>query len=94
MTSRQLSELVRLIVEKKVREAQLSGGRITEWGSDDHIEDLQARWYDMCSWRDKYPKGSEQRANYARLANRLKTELKSAERHKAKKKILEEMDED
>lgn len=89
-----LVEFIQLIFERKVREAQLSGGRSAIWGSDEHISDLENRWMDMCSWRDKYPKGSESRANYARIAHRLKTELKSAKKHAEKSRLQEKSQEE
>jgi hypothetical protein len=84
-----LAEFINLFFERKVREAQLSGGRTTEWGSDEHISDLENRWHEMCSWRDWQPKGSETRANYARVAHKLKSEMKSAKKHAERKKLQE-----
>jgi len=84
-----LVEFIQLFFERKVREAHLTGGKTAEWGSDEHITDLEGRWMDMCSWRDRHAKGSEARANYSRLANRLKTELKSAKKHAEKKRLQE-----
>ena len=84
-----LVEFVQLFCERKVREAQLSGDRNAEWGSDEHISDLESRWHDMCSWRDRQPKGSEARANYARIAHKLKSEMKSAKKHAERKKLQE-----
>jgi hypothetical protein len=84
-----LTEFIETLFERRVREAQLSGGRSAEWGSDEHLTDLESRWYDMCSWRDRQPKGSEARANYARLAHKLKSEMKSARKHAERKKLQE-----
>lgn len=84
-----LVEYIQLIVEKKMKEAHLSGGKVADWGSDEHISDLESRWYDMCTWRDKYPRGSESRANYSRLASKLKSELKSAKKHAERQKLQE-----
>lgn len=91
MENQLIETFVRLLVEKKMREAQLSGGRTSAWGSEEHITDLESRWYDMCSWRDRQPKGSEARANYSRIANRLKRELASAKKT-AQQKTLQEKD--
>ena len=91
LTEETLVEYVKLVVEKKMREAQLSGGRTGEWGSEEHITDLESRWYDMCSWRDRQPRGSESRANYSRLANRLKRELASAKKT-SQQRTLQEKD--
>ena len=35
-----LVEYIKLIVESRVREAHLTGGRISKWGSSEHIADL------------------------------------------------------
>lgn len=64
-----------------MREAQLSGNKVSPWGSEEHISDLEARIADMTSWRDRQRKGSEARANYARIVQRLKSELRSAQRN-------------
>lgn len=64
-----------------MREAQLSGNKVSPWGSPEHIADLEARIADMTSWRDRQRKGSETRANYARIVQRLKSELRSAQRN-------------
>jgi len=84
-----LVEYFQLLVEKKMKEAHLSGGKTADWGSDEHVSDLESRWYDICTWRDKYPRGSEARANYSRLANRLKTELNSAKKAAEKRRLNE-----
>lgn len=89
MDNKILIEYVQLLLEKKIKEAQLSGGRTALWGSEEHIADLENRWREMCSWRDKYPKGTENRANYSRLANRLKAEMKSAKKYHEKSKLVE-----
>ena len=79
---RLLKEFVRnFLVEKKIREAQLSGDRVTTWGSTEHVSDLQSRIAELSAWRDRQPKGSEARANYARIVQRLKGELRSALRN-------------
>lgn len=69
-----------LLSEGRLREADISDGSRVPWGSDEHIGDLEGRISDMCSWRDRQKKGSEARANYSRIVQRLKTELKSARR--------------
>lgn len=69
-----------LLSESRLREADISDGSRVPWGSDEHIGDLEGRISDMCSWRDRQKKGSEARANYSRIVQRLKTELKSARR--------------
>ena len=77
-----LKEFIKAILnEKRMREAQLSGSRKTPWGSKEHISDLETRIADLSSWRDQQRKGSESRANYARIVQRLKAELKSAKSH-------------
>jgi len=81
-----LREFVTLVVEKKMREADVSDGSRVPHGSSKHIKDLETRIADLTRWRDKQKKGSEARANYARVINRLKGELASAKRQADKKK--------
>lgn len=81
-----LVELVSLLVEKKIREADVSDGSKVPVGSTKHIKDLEVRIADLSKWRDKSTRGSETRANYARVVARLKAELRSAKRAVEKKK--------
>jgi hypothetical protein len=75
-----LREFVELVVEKKVREADLSDGSRSKHGSRKHIRDLERRIKELMLFRDKQKRGSEARANYSRLIGRLKSELASAKR--------------
>jgi len=77
-----LKEFIRgILLERRGREAQISGGKLASWGSNEHVADLESRIADMVSWRDQQRKGSESRANYARIVQKLKAELKSAKKH-------------
>lgn len=69
---------VRLVVE--ARQAHLTGDRSADWGSQDHIDDLEGRCADAAYWRDKCPKGSERRSHYRSIYNQLKRELQSAKK--------------
>ena len=80
MSIETLTEYVGLVLEARMREADVSNGSRVPWGSQEHIEDLETRISDLTKWRDKQRKGSEARANYARTINMLKAELKSAKR--------------
>jgi hypothetical protein len=82
-----LSEYVKLIVERKMREADVSDGSKVPYASSKHIKDLESRIAGLVLWRDKQKRGTEARANYARLINRLKGDLKSARRTAEKKKL-------
>ena len=84
MKSESLLEYVRLLVEKQIRQVNLSGNRTSDWGSDDHISDLETRLIDAVYWRDKHPKGSEKRSLYRNICNSLKRELQSAKKKKQK----------
>lgn len=77
-----LKESVDELIEeaKRVREADVSDGTRVPFGSLKHVKDLQSRIADIARWRDRQPRGSEARANYARLLHRLKAELASAQR--------------
>ena len=89
-----LIEYIKLVAlhEARIREADISGDRKVAWGSDEHIQDLQARIDDLSSWRAKQRRGSESRANYSRLISRLKNELSSAMRANQKIKQTTEKD--
>lgn len=80
---------IRQVNEVKFRETQLASGKKTQWGSDAHIKELEKRITDLSLWRDRQTKGSEVRANYARLVNKLKAELKSAKRSREKRELKE-----
>lgn len=68
-----------------MREADVSDGKRVEFGSEKHISDLEKRISGLVMWRDKQRRGSEARANYARIINKLKAELASARKAAAKK---------
>lgn len=77
---RLIETYVRLVLEVQRRQANLTGDRVTDWGSEDHISDLETRCSDAAYWRDKYPKGSERRGHYRNVYNHLKRELQSAKK--------------
>ena len=86
-----LEEYVGLIVaEKRVREADVTGGGRVPHGSRKHVRDLEQRIASLEAWRDRQKRGSEARASYARLVARLKGELASARRAADRKKGLRE----
>ncbi len=92
-THKELEELVEVIdahvrdviEEKRIREVDVTDGK-TQHGSPRHIKDLKVRIADMIAWRNRQPKGTVARDNYARVVARLKAELKSAERVAARDK--------
>jgi hypothetical protein len=73
-----ITEFVRLIVEKKIREADISDGQKAKWGSRKHISDLRRRLKEAEYWRDKQKKGSEKRAHYRNVVNDIRRQLKNA----------------
>lgn len=81
-----LSAFVRCIVEAKLREVDLDDGKKSKFGSDEHIKDLETRIASLVLWRDRQKKGTEARANYARLVTRLRSELLSAKKANIKEK--------
>jgi len=93
MSKSNLKEYIELVLESRIREADVTDGK-AEWGSDKHVTDLQYRIEDLIKWRDRQRKGTETRANYARLITRLRAELKSAMRQAAKNKPPVTEDED
>lgn len=80
MTHDLLTEYLGLVIERMTREADVSDGSRVPHGSMKHVKDLEGRINNLMMWRDKQKKGSEARANYARLIGRLKAELVSARR--------------
>lgn len=88
----ELKEYIHLVLEARLREVDVTDGK-AEWGSDKHVVDLQNRIEDLTKWRDRQRRGTEARANYARLITRLRAELKSAMRQASKNKPpMEESD--
>lgn len=91
--SSDLKEYINLVLESRLREADVTDGK-AEWGSDKHVTDLQNRIEDLTKWRDRQRRGTEARANYARLIVRLRAELKSAMRQASKNKPVTEDDDE
>lgn len=81
-----LSEYIKLILEKKIREVDLSDDRRSFWGSDEHITDLETRLKSAIYWRDKQRKGSEKRSYYRGVVNDIKSQLASAKNQTKKDK--------
>ena len=81
-----LSEYARLLVEARIREVEVSDGSKVKHGSSKHIRDLRVRIADLSRWKNQQKKGSDARANYSRVIQRLKGELRSAERAAQKDK--------
>jgi len=73
-----LVEYVQLLVEKRIREADISDGQKAKWGSRKHISDLKRRLKEAEYWRDKQKKGSEKRAHYRNVVNDIRQQLKKA----------------
>lgn len=63
----------------------MSDGSRVPHGSSKHVKDLEVRIKSLLMWRDRQKRGSEARANYSRLIQRLKGELASAKRASVKK---------
>jgi hypothetical protein len=76
--SKDLRGIVRALIEARIRETDITDGRRVQFGSTDHVSDLENRISDLERWRDRQRRGSEARANYARLISQLKRELRSA----------------
>lgn len=81
----QTTEALVRIIERKMREADVSDGSRVPWGDDRHVKDLESRLSTAVWGRDKQKRGSEARALYARLIQRLKSELASAKKSAEKR---------
>jgi hypothetical protein len=92
MTKSLLHDYVHLLIEQmKMKEADVTDGSTVPWGSPEHIIDLEGRIESLNLWRNKQPRGSAARANYARLIDQLRSELRSAIRFSQKSSLNEEM---
>lgn len=80
-----IKSYVDLILERRMREADVSDGGKVPFGSSKHIRDLKKRIKELEAWRVRQKRGSEARANYSRLISKLKGELVSAKRALQKK---------
>src|SRR5690242_10261316 len=85
-----LTTYISLVIEARMREVDVSDGSRVPHGSTKHIKDLEVRIADLIRWRDKQKRGSESRANYARLITRLRGELSSARRAASKGRPIKE----
>lgn len=82
---KKLREFVELVLESRPRgDVQVSNGQVVPFGSLAHVKDLEERIEKLLMWRNMAPRGSEKRANYARLVNQLRNELRSAQRYAEK----------
>ena len=86
-----LVEYIKLVVESRVREAHLTGDRVSEWGAPDHVADLEEQIAEIQKRKSRHGRGSAARAEWAKVEARLRAELKSAYRH-ASQKMLSEKD--
>ena len=68
------------MVESKFRQAYLSGGRIAEFASEDHIKDLEEQIEEISRRKKREKIGSARRAEWAKVESRLRAELKAAKR--------------
>jgi len=75
-----LRGVIKEMVEARMRETDITDGSRVAFGSPEHVTDLEMRIADLERWRDRQRRGSEARANYARLIGRLRAELRSANR--------------
>jgi hypothetical protein len=78
MAHESLKKLVRLVVESRLREVDLLDGSVSPFGSDEHIEELNAMITKFENKKKNYNRGSVSRSDYSKLIARLRTELKSA----------------
>lgn len=90
---KELLEYISLFVETRLRETQLADGTTVEWGSKQHLDELQRQITDIRHRRQKAPRGSAARADYKRAEGRLQAELKSAQRH-AERRLQEKQQEE
>lgn len=77
-----LRDFVRLVLEGRGSGfVRISSGEDVPFGSSAHVNDLEGRILSLTVWRDASSRGSEKRANYARLIGQLRNELRAARRY-------------
>lgn len=86
-----LRQYIRTLLERKIREVELSDGGTVKHGSKKHVKDLERRIGELKRWRDKERKASDARANYSRVIARLTQQLNAAKRSGLKEGVLSEM---
>jgi hypothetical protein len=82
-----IKKYIRALVESNIRETDIADGSRVAFGSKKHVDDLLTRINDLERWRDRQRRGSDARANYARLISQLRKELRSATNYSEKKAI-------
>lgn len=87
-----LTEYIKLMVEVKVREAHLTGGRVATWGAPEHVADLEEQIVEIQKRKSRHARGSAIRVEWAKVEARLRAELKSANHHASQEIILSEKD--
>jgi hypothetical protein len=81
MVMEDLRKFVKLVLEGHSRgDVQVTNGETVPFGSLAHVKDLEGRIAQLLVWRNASTRGSEKRANYARLISQLRNELRSARR--------------
>lgn len=76
-----LRKFVGLVLEARTRgDVRVSNSQVVPFGSLAHVKDLESRIDQLVLWRNASTRGSEKRANYARLISQLRNELRSARR--------------
>lgn len=80
MAGNLIKEYVKLVVERRIREADISDGSRVQWGSESHILDLERRLADAIYWRDKQKRSSEKRSYYRGIVNDIRAQLASAKK--------------
>jgi len=73
-----IRELIECIVESKRTDVVLQDGSTTNFGSTEHIEELQKSLDALKHLRDRQPRSSAARFTYARAVERVKMQLQSA----------------
>lgn len=70
---------------RHMREVELPNGNTTQWSSDEYVAELQRCIRDISFWRDRSPRNTARRTDYTRAVQRLKSDLSSAMKARARR---------
>jgi len=90
-----LRKFIRNIITENIKDLK-DGNIVTrkgaevEYGSQEHVDDLRDSLQWLLRWRDKQKTGSASRVTYSNAVNRLKSQLKAAERYGRRHGLVKE----
>ena len=91
-----LKEFVKHVIDENAKDFRGSfineDGKEFEFGSKEHVADLESSLRVLIKIRDQQRRGSASRMTYAHAVNRLKNQLDAARRHAIKHGLIDAVD--